>query len=134
MLALTWPSHVLLHEQLLVGLVGVGVVHLTLQLALHGVLGVLELLRHLVAQLVVSQLTLHLLAGQLLVLHLLTGVVGSRDDATKLLEKLLLMGCILVVLDVRGLIRLLMIEELGLVCLVELLLHLLNLLKATIAV
>lgn len=134
MLALAWSSHVLLHEQRLVGLVGVGVVYRTLQLALHGALAVLELLYHLMAKLVVRQLTLHLLAGQLLVLHLLTGVVGSRDNATKLLEKLLLMGRVLVVLDVRGLSRLLMIEELGLVRLVELLLHLLNLLKATIAV
>ena len=63
LLALAWSSHVLLHEQRLVGLVGVGVVHRTLQLALHGALAVLELLCHLMAKLVVRQLTLHLLAG-----------------------------------------------------------------------
>lgn len=66
------PHILLLHDQGLVGLVGVCVVQGALHLALDGPLVVLELLSHLLTHLVVSHLSLHLLASKGLSLHMLS--------------------------------------------------------------
>ena len=110
------PHILLLHDQRLVSLVGVCVVHRTLHLALDGPLVVLELLSgknlpncvakmvllgHLLTHLVVDHLPLHLLASKGLRLHLLSLVVRSGDEASKLLQELLLIvGLVLILLDV----------------------------------